>query len=167
MATANPTQGLHGTGSLLNRASGWLIAIGVLFITLGTLAIAEPFVAGLAIAFAVGWFLLFGGIAHFVSAFGGGGLRRSIVQFLIGVVYVAGGLYFLTHPLLGLGTLTLLLAAIILTEAVFEIVLYFRHRETTAPVGCSSTPSSPCALADCSSFTGPPVPSGPSARWSA
>jgi uncharacterized membrane protein HdeD (DUF308 family) len=33
-----------------------------------------------------------------------------------------------THPLLALGTLTLLLAAIILTEAVFEVISYFRMR---------------------------------------
>jgi uncharacterized membrane protein HdeD (DUF308 family) len=47
---------------------------------------------------------------------------------LIGIVYIAGGFYFLTHPLLGLGTLTLMLGVIILTEAVFEIMAYFRTR---------------------------------------
>jgi uncharacterized membrane protein HdeD (DUF308 family) len=130
MATANPTHGLHGPGSLIKKASGWLIAIGVLFIILGMLAIAEPLVAGLAIAFLVGWLLIIGGGMHFVAAFGGGGLWRVTVQVLIGVVYLAGGVYFLTHPLLGLGTLTLLLAGIILVEAVFEIVLYLRHRDT-------------------------------------
>jgi len=117
-------------GSLLSKASSWLIAIGVLFIILGTLAIAEPFVAGLAMAFLVGWLLMIGGVAHFIAAFAGGGLWRVLAQLLIGVVYFAGGLYFLTHPLLALGTLTLLLATIILAEAVCEIVLYVRHRET-------------------------------------
>lgn len=131
MATANPTHGLHGASSLVGKASGWLIAIAVLFIVLGTLAIAEPFVAGLAIAFLVGWLLLFGGFAHFISAFGGGGLWRAIAQVLIGVVYVAGGLYFLKQPLVGLSTLTLLLGVIILAEAVCELVLYVRHRETS------------------------------------
>ena len=130
MVTANPTHGLHAPGSIIKKASGWLIAIGVLFIILGILAIAEPLVAGLAITFLVGWLLIIGGGAHFIAAFGGGGASRVIVQVLIGVVYVAGGFYFLTHTLLGLGTLTLLLAGIILAEAVFEIVAYFRHRET-------------------------------------
>ena len=130
MTTSNSTHGLHGTGSLLSKASSWLIAIGVLFIILGTLAIAEPFVAGLAMAFLVGWLLMIGGVAHFIAAFAGGGVWRVLAQLLIGVVYFAGGLYFLTHPLLALGTLTLLLATIILAEAVCEIVLYARHRET-------------------------------------
>ena len=130
MATANPTHGLHGPGSLVKKASGWLIAIGVLFIILGIMAIAEPFAAGLAIGFLVGWLLIIAGGVHFVAAFAGGGVWRVIVQLLIGVVYVAGGVYLLTHPLLALGTLTLLLAWIILAEAIFEISLYFRHRES-------------------------------------
>jgi uncharacterized membrane protein HdeD (DUF308 family) len=47
---------------------------------------------------------------------------------LIGIAYILGGVYFLTHPLLALGTLTLLLGVIILTEAVFEFIAYFRTR---------------------------------------
>ena len=130
MATANPPHGLHAPSSVIRKASGWLIAIGVLFVVLGLSAIAEPLMAGLAIAFLVGWLLIIGGAMHFAAAFGGGGVWRVIVQILLGIVYVLGGVYFLTHPLLGLGTLTLLLAGIILAEAVFEIVLYFRHRAT-------------------------------------
>ena len=129
MATANSTGGLHGPGAIIKKAGGWLIAIGVLFIILGIMAIAEPLVAGLAIAFVVGWLLIIGGVMHFVAAFGGGGAWRVIVQLLIGLVYLVGGVYFLTHTLLGLGTLTLLLAGIVLVEAVFEIVAYFRTRE--------------------------------------
>jgi uncharacterized membrane protein HdeD (DUF308 family) len=129
MATANPTEGLRGTSTILKKASGWFIAIGVVFIILGILAVAEPLVAGLAMAFLVGWLLIIGGVAHFVAAFGGGGAWRVITQVLIGIVYLVGGLYFVTHTLLGLGTLTLLLAGIVLVEAVFEIVAYFRARE--------------------------------------
>jgi uncharacterized membrane protein HdeD (DUF308 family) len=47
---------------------------------------------------------------------------------LIAIVYVLGGVYFLTHPLLALGTLTLLLAAIILVEGILEVIAYFRMR---------------------------------------
>jgi uncharacterized membrane protein HdeD (DUF308 family) len=43
-------------------------------------------------------------------------------------VYIVGGFYFLTHPLLGLGTLTLVLAVIILMAAVCEAIAYFRSR---------------------------------------
>jgi uncharacterized membrane protein HdeD (DUF308 family) len=92
------------------------------------LAIIEPGFAGLAVTILVGWLLIFGGVAHFVGAFSGGGAGHAIWQTLTGLVYFGGGFYFLTHPLLGLGTLTLVLAAIILAEAVMEIITYFRIR---------------------------------------
>jgi uncharacterized membrane protein HdeD (DUF308 family) len=128
MATENPTEGFRGAGTIIKKASGWFIAMAVVFILLGMMAIIEPGIAGLAVTILVGWVLIFGGGAHLVAAFSGGGAGRVIWQILIGIVYIVGGLYFLTHPLLGLGTLTLLLAVIILMEAVFEIIAYFRMR---------------------------------------
>jgi len=112
--------------------SGWLIVAAILFIVLGAFAIIEPAVAGLGVALLVGWLLIFGGISHFVSAFEGGGAKRVIFQVLAGVVFVIGGYYFITHPLLALGTLTLLLAAVILAAGVCEIVTYFRLRSEQA-----------------------------------
>jgi len=128
MATANPTEGLRGAGTIIKKASGWFIAMAVVFIVLGLMAIIEPGIAGLAVTILAGWLLIFGGGAHLGAAFSGGGAGRVIWQVLIGILYIVGGFYFLTHPLLGLGTLTLLLAVIILMEAVFEIIAYFRMR---------------------------------------
>jgi uncharacterized membrane protein HdeD (DUF308 family) len=128
MATTNPTEGLRGAGTIIKKASGWFIGMAIVFILLGMMAIIEPGVAGMAIAILVGWLLIFGGVAHLVAAFTGGGAGRVIWQVLIGIVYALGGVYFLTHPLLALGTLTLLLAAIILMEGIFEVIAYFRMR---------------------------------------
>ena len=80
----------------------------------------------------VGWLLLFGSVAHVISAFKGGGAKQVIFQVLLGILYLIGGLYFLTHPILGVGTLTLLLAAIILAEGVLELIAYFRLRSQGA-----------------------------------
>jgi len=128
MATANPTEGLHGTRTIIKKASGWFIGMAVVFILLGMMAIVEPGVAGLAVAILVGWLLIFGGVAHLVAAFSGGGAGRVLWQVLIGIVYFFGGIYFLTHPLLALGTLTLFLGVIVLTEGVFEVIAYLRMR---------------------------------------
>jgi uncharacterized membrane protein HdeD (DUF308 family) len=114
------------------KFSGWLIVAAILFIALGVFAIIEPAVAGLGVALLVGWLLIFGGISHFVSAFEGGGARRVIFQILAGVVFLIGGYYLLTHPLLALGTLTLLLAAVILAGGVCEIITYFRLKNEQA-----------------------------------
>jgi uncharacterized membrane protein HdeD (DUF308 family) len=61
-----------------------------------------------------------------IGAFKGGGAKHVIFQILIGIAYLIGGLYCLTHPLLAIGTLTLLLAAVIFAGGVLEIILYFR-----------------------------------------
>ena len=125
--TTNPSEGLRGPATI-RKASGWFIAMAVVFIILGIMAIVEPGVAGLAVTILVGWLLIFGGVAHLIAAFSGGGAGRVIWQAIVGIIYVIGGVYFLTHPLLGLGTLTLLLAGIILAEAVMEFIAYFRSR---------------------------------------
>jgi uncharacterized membrane protein HdeD (DUF308 family) len=125
MATT-ASHGLQGPGAGVKKASGWFIAIAVLFILLGIFAIAEPFVAGLGVTLLVGWMLVFGAVAHFIAAFKGGGAKHVILQVLIGIVYLIGGGYFLTHTIMGVSTLTLLLAGVILVEGVLEIVAYFR-----------------------------------------
>jgi uncharacterized membrane protein HdeD (DUF308 family) len=51
-----------------------------------------------------------------------------IWHILLAVLYLFGGIYFVSHPLLGLGTLTLFLALILLVEGVVWIVAYFQIR---------------------------------------
>jgi uncharacterized membrane protein HdeD (DUF308 family) len=128
MATANPTEGLRGPAAAIKKGSGLFIAMAVVFIILGTMAILEPEVAGLAVTILVGWLLIFGGVTHLIATFSGGGAGRVIWHVILGIVYVAGGIYYLTHPLLGLGTLTLLLAGIVLLGAVLEFIAYFQTR---------------------------------------
>ena len=132
MATSNATAGLRGPGELVKKATGWFIAIGVLFIVLGIFAIAEPFAAGLGVTLLVGWLLVIGAVAHFIAAFKGGGAKHVILQLLVGIVYLIGGLYFLTHTIMGVGTLTLLLSGVILAEGVLEVLAYFRLRNMHA-----------------------------------
>ncbi len=125
MAT-NATQGLPGPEAVAKKATGWFIAVAVLFILLGVFAIAEPWTAGLGVTLLVGWLLVIGAVAHFFSAFKGGGAKHVILQVLVGLMYLIGGGYFLTHTIMGVSTLTLLLAGVILAEGVLEIVAYFR-----------------------------------------
>jgi len=126
MAASNATEGLRGPGTLVKKATGWFIAIAVLFILLGIFAIAEPFAAGLGVTLLVGWLLVIGAVAHFIAAFKGHGAKHLILQVVVGVVYLIGGLYFLTHTIMAVSTLTLLLSGVILAEGVLEIVAYIR-----------------------------------------
>jgi uncharacterized membrane protein HdeD (DUF308 family) len=126
MATASPAQGGKGLLGATKKITAWYLVAAVLFIVLGMFAIIEPTVAGLGVTLLIGWLLIFGGIAHLIGAFKGGGAKQVVFQILIGIAYLIGGLYFLTHPLLAIGTLTLLLAAVIFAAGVLEIISYFR-----------------------------------------
>ena len=128
MATANPVPGLQGLLGAAKKITGWYIAAAVLFIVLGIFAIIEPGVASLGVTLLVGWLLIIGAVGHLIAAFKGGGAKQVIFQLLIAVVYFIGGIYFLTHPIMAVSTLTLLLAGVILAEGVLEIISYFRMR---------------------------------------
>ena len=132
MASIDPVEGLRSPLGVAKKITGWYIAAAVLFIVLGLFGIIEPGVAGLGVTLLVGWILVIGAVFHFVAAFKGGGAKQVIFQVVIGIVYAIGGLYFLTHTIMGTATLTLLLAGIILAEGVIEVISYFRMRKEGA-----------------------------------
>jgi uncharacterized membrane protein HdeD (DUF308 family) len=126
MTTLKATEGWRGPAII--KTSGWYIAAAIAFVVLGIFSIVEPGLAGLAVTLFVGWLLIFGGVTHLLSTFGRRGIGRVIWQLIVGIIYIFGGFYFLTHPLLGLGSLTLLLAAILAGEALIEFIAYFGNR---------------------------------------
>jgi uncharacterized membrane protein HdeD (DUF308 family) len=132
MATASPAQGLPGPLQVSKKITGWYIAAAVLFIVLGMFAIIEPAVAGIGLTLLVGWLLIISGVTHLIGAFKGGGAKQVIYQVLIGLLYVIGGFYCLTHPLLAISTLTLMLAAVILAGGILEIISYFQLKGEAA-----------------------------------
>jgi uncharacterized membrane protein HdeD (DUF308 family) len=132
MATANSMEGLRGPAGVAKKITGWYIAVAILFIVLGMFAIIEPGIAAIGITLLVGWLLVFGAVFHFIAAFKGGGAPHVIFQVLVGLLYILGGVYFLTHPIMGPAALTLLLAGIFLAEGVIEVISYFRHKVHSA-----------------------------------
>lgn len=110
------------------RWTGWYIFAAILFILAGLFAIIEPAAAVVGIALFLGWLLIFGGVAHLIATFRGGGWKRVLFQVLSAVAFLLGGLYILTHPTLAISTLTALLAAVLFVEGLFDIITYFRLR---------------------------------------
>jgi uncharacterized membrane protein HdeD (DUF308 family) len=132
MATSRPARGLPGPLQVSKKVAGWYIAAAVLFIVLGMFAIIEPVVAGIGLTLLVGWLLIISGITHLIGAFKGDGAKQVLYQVLIGILYVIGGFYCLTHPLLAISTFTLMLAAVILAGGILEIISYFRLKGEAA-----------------------------------
>jgi len=112
----------------VRRASGWSIALGVLMIIAGFLAVGlEPFVTGVIVVYIVAWTAIFSGGAQLFYAFSHEAKHRWL-EALLGIIYIIAGIYLLMHPLGGLLAITLLLACFLLVYGVFAIVLAFQMR---------------------------------------
>lgn len=107
---------------------GWSIGFSILLIVLGVVAIATPFVAGVVIETIVAWLLLLGGVGHFVLAWHVRGAGSHLWEFLVGLAYVAAGVFLLLHPVAGLVSLTLFLGAYLLIKGVLELIAGFARR---------------------------------------
>jgi uncharacterized membrane protein HdeD (DUF308 family) len=112
----------------MERNWGWLLALGIGLIVLGLLDIAVPMIATLAIGIFLGWLLLIGGVAQILHAFSARGWRGFALHLLGGVVYLLAGGWMIFNPLLGALALTLMLAAFLLIQGIFQIVLALRIR---------------------------------------
>lgn len=112
----------------VRRVAGWSIALSILMIIAGILAIASPFVAGIVVTRIVGWLLLFSGALHFVYAFRGGGVTAVLWEILLGVVYAVAGVYILANPAIGLATLTFVIALYLFAEAILEFTESYMMR---------------------------------------
>lgn len=115
--------------SLIKLGSTWSIVLGVLFVAFGVFAIAEPFLAAVVLNTFIGWLLIFVGVVHIMAAFQGHLGWGLLWKLLIGAAYIFFGGYLLFHPIIGVQSLTLLLAVLFLVEGVFSILLWWKTRE--------------------------------------
>lgn len=113
---------------IVQHASTWSIVWGILLIIFGMLAISSPMLAAVAINTIVAWLILFAGVIHVVVAFHAHRAGSIIWKLLVGIAYLCFGVYLLLHPILGVASLTLLLACLFLIEGILNIVLFFRMR---------------------------------------
>ena len=108
--------------------TGWSIAVSLLMILAGILAIGLPLAAGIAVNIIVAWLLVFCGAAHLVFAWNLRRIGGAIWQILLGILYIGIGAYVVVHPLGGLLALTLALAIYLFAEGVLELILSFQVR---------------------------------------
>ena len=121
MALENPAQ-------VLRRASTFSILWGVSLIILGVLAIGAPMIAAVAVNAVIAWLIVLAGVVHLAVAFHLREAGSMIWRALVGLAYVFFGLYLITHPAVGVATLTLVLASLFLVEGIFDIALFFQVR---------------------------------------
>lgn len=116
------------TPEMIRHASGWSILWGVLLVILAMFAIGSPFLAALAVNALIAWLIVLAGIVHLVLAFHTHSAGSVVWKLLVGVAYLLFGIYLLLHPVLGVVSLTLVLASLFLVEGILDVVLFFKMR---------------------------------------
>lgn len=107
---------------------GWFLALGIVLIVVGLIAIIFPLTMTLAAEQFFGWLILLSGGAQAVHAFRVKSWGGFFLDLLIGVLYVLAGIALVSAPLTGMFTLTLLLIALFVATGLFEGALAFRLR---------------------------------------
>lgn len=114
----------------LGHKWGWFLAMGILLIALGIVALAFTPAATLASVLTLGWLMFFSGIVETVHAFharGWGGVLLHVAGAALGILI---GLLVVTDPLAGALAFTLLFATFCTVMGLFRLVaaIWLRYR---------------------------------------
>jgi len=108
------------------KNSGFLIFLGILTVIFGVIAIGSPLITGVAVAVFVGFLLLASGVARIVHALKSKQWGTGFWGTIIGLLGVVAGLLMIFRPLVGLVTMTMLLAIYFLVDGISEIIAAFK-----------------------------------------
>lgn len=114
--------------SNIQKPSAGLYLWAILLMVTGLFAIALPLEASLGVTLVIGWLFIFGSGFQVLHAFQGKGFGSILWKLLVALLYLAAGVYFLTHPLMGVATLTLALAIFFLTKGILDLFAFFGDR---------------------------------------
>jgi len=114
----------------LGNRWGWFLALGILLIILGFVALVFTPAATLATVLVLGWLMFFSGIVEAVQAFhtrGWGGALLHVVGAVLGILI---GLLVVTHPIAGALAWTLLFASFLTVIGLFRMIaaIWLRYR---------------------------------------
>jgi uncharacterized membrane protein HdeD (DUF308 family) len=107
---------------------GWFLALGILLLIFGFLALANLFVATVASVFYIGMMMLAGGIAYLVHAFQVKGWDHVVFWAASGVLYTVAGLLAFWNPALTAVIVTFFMAVALIVAGIFRLWIGFRMR---------------------------------------
>src|SRR5260370_15005418 len=105
---------------VVRKASGWSVVWGILMFICGILAISLPLASSIGIVIVLAWLILFAGVFHLIFAFQSHSVGGFLWQVLLAIAYGIAGIYMLMNPLLGVLSLTLVLAVVLRFEGILE-----------------------------------------------
>ena len=110
---------------------GWIVALGVVFLIAGLIALSSIVVATAVSVTIVGVMMLVSGIAEIISAFSVRSWGKFFLWVLLGALYVIAGLLTFQNPILAAGILTLMLGVALVVSGFLRIFLAMQMKEGT------------------------------------
>jgi uncharacterized membrane protein HdeD (DUF308 family) len=113
----------------LHAKWGWIVALGVVYLVTGFIALGSVLMATVASVFIVGIMMLIAGAAEVINAFQVKTWGKFLFWALLGVLYIVAGFATFENPLLAAAILTLLLACALIASGIMRIILGFSMKQ--------------------------------------
>jgi uncharacterized membrane protein HdeD (DUF308 family) len=110
---------------------GWIVALGVVYLIAGFIALGSVAMATVVSVLVVGVMMIVAGIAEVISAFQIKSWGKFLLWALLGVLYIVAGFVTFENPLLAAVLLTLILGASLVVSGIMRIVLAFSMKRET------------------------------------
>jgi uncharacterized membrane protein HdeD (DUF308 family) len=129
---SNPLQSSQVLDTAPLRARwGWIVALGVVYLIAGFIALGSIVMATVASVLIVGVMMIIAGVAEVFNAFQIKTWGRFLVWALLGVLYIVAGFITFENPLFAAVLLTLLLGASLVASGIVRLFLAFNMKRET------------------------------------
>ena len=125
------TSVFHPTSwSKLPKQHAWIsIAISILLIAFGIMAIVLPTAMSYSVVLVSSWLLMFAGIAQLFHVFRCRGIGHALWKAVVALLYIVTGFYLRLNLTAGLVAITFVLAAFFFSQGVVDLIAYMRIRK--------------------------------------
>jgi uncharacterized membrane protein HdeD (DUF308 family) len=130
MTTLSNVQGPQGSGVEPLRAKcGWIVALGVVYVIAGLVALSSVVLATVVSVFIVGIMMVIAGVAEVINAFQLKSWGKFLLWIALGLLYIVAGVVTFQNPLLAAALLTLMLGVALVVSGIMRIILAFNMKE--------------------------------------
>jgi uncharacterized membrane protein HdeD (DUF308 family) len=107
---------------------GWIVALGVVYVIAGFIALGSVAMATVASVLVVGVMMIIAGVAELFNAFQIKSWGKFLIWGLLGLLYIVAGFVTFENPLFAAVLLTLLLGASLVASGIVRIFLAFNMK---------------------------------------
>ena len=110
---------------------GWIVALGVIYLIAGFIALGSVAMATVVSVLVVGVMMIVAGVAEVIGAFQIKSWGKFLLWALLGVLYIIAGFATFQNPLLAAVLLTLVLGASLVVSGITRVILAFSMKRET------------------------------------